>query len=63
MIEFQFNFIPDQRVKIIAFDVNYRGRVQRCIWDGSLQPIYLVEYVDDKGDFQTREFLQDELTG
>lgn len=58
-----FKYSPNQKVKVIAFDVNYRGRILRCIWDGPGLRIYQVEYVDDKGDFQNREFLEDELTG
>jgi len=56
-----FHFQPEQKVKIVAFNLNYNGRVQRCIFDGGLHEIYLVEYVDDKGDIQVREFLSDEL--
>lgn len=59
-VEFKFNFCD--YIKITLHGVNYNGRINRCIYDGG-KNIYLVVYCDDKGDFQSREFYEDELVG
>lgn len=56
----QFKFAPLQFVCVTLFDLKYRGRISRCILDdGGIR--YSVEYADDKGDLQVREFYEDEL--
>lgn len=55
-----FEFHPGRYVRVTYLGLNYRGRVIDCIWgDGSHR--YRVEYADDKGDLQAREFYADEL--
>lgn len=53
-------FFPREIVRISLLSLNYRGRVQSVQWDGFEWRIS-VEYADDKGDLQTRQFYQDEL--
>jgi len=55
-----FKFKPQDYVRIVFNDLNYRGRVLRCIHDGG-PPIYKVMYSDDKADLRTEEFYEDEL--
>lgn len=58
----EFKFAIRSYVRVTLHNVNYRGRVNRCIGEGSDSPnIYQVVYCDDKGDFQSREFYEDEL--
>ena len=54
-------FFPRELVRISLLSLNYRGRVQSVTWDGFEWRIS-VEYADDRGDLQTRQFYQDELT-
>ncbi len=51
-------FSPQQYVRILALDC--KGRINRCIIDGGLQPIYQVTYAIN-GDIKFTEFLEDEL--
>jgi hypothetical protein len=55
-----FKFTPMQCVTVTFNDLNYRGRILRCIYDGALH-IYKVQYSDDKGDLKADEFYEDEL--
>lgn len=60
--ERMFGFRPAQYVCVTFLDLKYKGRVVDCIWgDGSNR--YRVEYADDRGDLQAREFYEDELAG
>lgn len=56
----QPHFRPRQVVVVSLLQLNYRGRVQSVSWDGFEWRVS-VEYADDKGDLQTRQFYQDEL--
>ncbi len=60
MTQVQFKFYPKEFVLVVLFDLKYRGRVQRCIFDDGGNR-YSVEFGDDKGDLQVREFYEDEL--
>lgn len=57
----EFKFRPKEYVKIVLFDLQYAGRVDSCRAESGDVKKYLVEYADDKGDLQTREFYEDEL--
>ena len=57
----EFAYAPLDYVRISVFGVNYRGRVMKCsALHGGRE--YLVEYVNDTGDFKDGTFLADELT-
>jgi hypothetical protein len=58
-MEIKFKFAPLQYIHVIAFDLNYEGRVIRCIFDGGAH-IYSVQYAFE-GKLETREFYEDEL--
>ena len=51
---------PRDYVTVTLLSLNYKGRVDRSIWDG-FEWVYAVEYADDKGDLQRQEFYEDEL--
>lgn len=53
-----FRFSPLQHVTIPMLEC--KGRVSRCIYDGSLQFIYAVDYVVN-GECKHHEFYEDEL--
>lgn len=55
-----FKYPPFAYVLIIFNELQYRGRIARCIYDG-VQPMYKVQYSDDKGDIRFDEFYEDEL--
>jgi hypothetical protein len=53
-----FKFHPQQYVWVT--DLECRGRINRCIYDGGLQHIYSVDYTTNAEPKQ-REFYEDEL--
>lgn len=53
-------FTPREYVVITLFGLQYKGRVDRGIWDG-FEWTYSVQYADDKGDLQRQEFYEDEV--
>lgn len=55
-----FKFKPLDKVKIVAYDSNILGRVQRCYIDSSHRAKYDVEYFDN-ASFNQRYFHEDEL--
>lgn len=57
----EFKFAPGETVLIVLFELSYRGRVESCRYERGRVVKYLVEYADDKGDLQAREFYEDEL--
>jgi hypothetical protein len=59
-VEFQFASLAF--VTIVAFGLNYRGRIQRCI-HGEGDPLYDVEYVNEQAEIKRGEFHEDELRG
>jgi hypothetical protein len=52
-------YFPKDYVKVSLFGLNYQGRINYIIFDGELK--YKVEYIDNNGDFQQREFYEDEI--
>lgn len=56
----EFEFKPRQYIRVMYLGLNYRGRVIECIWSDGWDK-YRVQYADDKGDLQTKEFYADEL--
>lgn len=59
LINFRFNSF--EYVTIIFLSTNYKGRILECIHDGGSQNKYLVQYTNDKGDFRTGTFYENEL--
>ena len=55
-----FKFEPGEHVRVTHLGLNYRGRVDECIYDGGRHK-FRVEYADDAGAIQSREFYGDEL--
>lgn len=51
---------PRDYVTVTLLGLNYKGRIDRGIWDG-FEWVYSVEYADDKGDLQRQEFYEDEI--
>ena len=58
----EFAYAPLDYVRISVFGVNYRGRVMRCSITRGVMQEFLVEYVNDGGDFKDGTFLADELS-
>jgi hypothetical protein len=56
-----FKFKPGQHVCVTHLGLNYKGRVLECIWSDGWDK-FRVQYADDKGDLQTREFFDDEIS-
>lgn len=54
-----FLFKPDDYVIVKLLGLNYNGRVRWCEYDGRCS--YHVEYADDQGKFERRNFFGDEL--
>lgn len=54
-----FRFRPFQKVRVIDFDINYEGRIIRCIWENG-NFLYDIELWID-GDPRRREFYQFQL--
>jgi hypothetical protein len=55
-----FKFFPLDHVKIVAFGLNYPGRIAQCCWQPDNGIVYDVEYAAD-GEIKRREFYADEL--
>lgn len=53
-------FLPRDYVTVTLLGLGYPGRVDRVTWDGH-EWGYTVEYADDKGDLQRRDFYGDEI--
>lgn len=53
-----FKFKPLQHVRVLAYGLNYAGRIIRCEYSGNKS--YNVEYAAD-GKIETRMFYEDEL--
>lgn len=58
---FEVAFRPLQYVTVAVHGLNYRGRITRVIFDYGPKVIYGVEYTNDAGEFNTREFYEEEL--
>lgn len=54
-----YKFKPLDAVQIVAYGLDYRGRVQECITSAS-GTSYCVEYAAD-GKIEQRRFYEDEL--
>lgn len=61
MNTYEFAFAPFDYVVITLLGTNYRGRVVRCLYDGS-NHIYDVQYANDTGEFKRAEFYEDEVS-
>lgn len=60
-MEVRFAFAPKDSVVITLCDVQYRGRVLEVRMKAG-EHTNLVQYVDDRGEFRTGEFYDDELS-
>ena len=58
--EVVFQFKPGDNVKVKAFDLNYNGRIVRCIYARSGYQ-YDIDYADDKGCIVQGTFWEEEL--
>jgi hypothetical protein len=55
-----FKFVPRQFVTVTKHELNYAGRVIRCIWEKGHSNLYEIDYVHD-GKLIRQEFYEDEL--
>lgn len=55
-----FKFSPLQLVKVKAHNLNFEGRIIRCILESGVMPIYEVDLWAN-GEPKRREFYEDEL--
>ncbi len=56
-----FKFQPMQRVMITLHELNYEGRIIRCIQEECPTRIYDVSYCNNVGELKRAEFFEDEL--
>jgi hypothetical protein len=56
----EFEFAPGDHVYVIAYGLQYRGRVMICEARFN-RPTYVVEYVDDGAKITTGTFWGDQL--